>query len=60
VKPEVIKKITDILANNTEALGNAHPLFKGMDLKRLYNDIEVPYHDASKAYYDEKGIKESK
>jgi TRAP-type uncharacterized transport system substrate-binding protein len=60
VKPDVIKKIADILANNKEALGNAHPLFKGMDMTRLYNDIEVPYHDGAKAYYGEKGIKESK
>lgn len=60
VKPETIKKITDILATNKEALGNAHPLFKGMDLSRLYNDIEVPYADAAKAYYAEKGIKETK
>jgi TRAP transporter TAXI family solute receptor len=60
VKPEVVKKITDILANNKEALGNAHPLFKGMDLARLYNDIEVPYHDGAKAYFTEKGIKETK
>lgn len=60
VKPDVIKKITDIIANNKEALGNAHPLFKGMDLSRLYNDIEVPYHDGAKAYFTEKGIKETK
>ena len=60
VKPDVIKKITDILANNKEALGNAHPLFKGMDLTRLYNDIEVPYHDGAKTYYADKGIKETK
>jgi TRAP transporter TAXI family solute receptor len=60
VKPDVIKKITDILANNKEALGAAHPLFKGMDLSKLYNDIEVPYADGAKAYYAEKGIKETK
>jgi TRAP transporter TAXI family solute receptor len=60
VKPEVIKKITDIIATHKDALGNAHPLFKGMDLTRLYNDIEVPYHDGAKAYYAEKGVKETK
>jgi TRAP-type uncharacterized transport system substrate-binding protein len=31
-----------------------------MDLTRLYNDIEVPYHDGAKAYYAEKGVKETK
>ena len=60
VKPEIVKKIADIIANNKEALGNAHPLFKEMDLTRLYNDIEVPYQDGAKAYYAEKGIKETK
>ena len=60
VRPEVVSKITDILANNKGALGQAHPLFMGMDVARLYNDIEVPYHDGAKAYYGEKGIKETK
>jgi TRAP transporter TAXI family solute receptor len=60
VKPEVVKKITDILANNKDKLGAAHPLFKSMDVKRMFNDIEVPYHDGAKAYYAEKGIKETK
>ena len=60
VKPEVAKKITDILASNKDALGNAHPLFKAMDVARMYNDIDVPYHDAAKAYFGEKGIKETK
>jgi TRAP transporter TAXI family solute receptor len=60
VKPDVVKKIIDILASNKEALGSAHPLFKGMDIARMYNDIEVPYHDGAKAYFAEKGIKETK
>jgi len=60
VKPEMIKKITDILANQKSALAAAHPLFSGMDLARLYNDIEVPYHDGAKAYFADKGIKETK
>jgi hypothetical protein len=60
VKPEMIKKITDILATHKDALGASHPLFKEMDLKRLYSDIEVPYHDGAKAYYADKGIQEVK
>jgi hypothetical protein len=27
---------------------------------RMYNDIEVPYHDGAKDYFGEKGIKETK
>ena len=60
VKAEIVNKVTDILASNKDALGKAHPLFKAMDVARMYNDIEVPYHDGAKAYYSEKGIKESK
>jgi TRAP transporter TAXI family solute receptor len=59
VPADKIKKITDILANHKEALGNAHPLFKGMDPARVYTDIEVPYHDGAIAYYKDKGIKET-
>jgi uncharacterized protein len=60
IKPEVVKKITDILATHKDALGAAHPLFKEMDVARMFNDIEVPYHDGARAYYAEKGIKETK
>jgi TRAP-type uncharacterized transport system substrate-binding protein len=59
-KPEMVKKITDLIATNKDALGAAHPLFRGMDVKVLYSDIEVPYHDGAKGYYAEKGIKETK
>src|SRR5690242_3693150 len=58
VPADQIKKITEILATHKEALGNAHPLFKGMQAERIYSDIEVPYHDGAKAYFAEKGIKE--
>jgi TRAP transporter TAXI family solute receptor len=59
VKPELVKKITDILASNKDKLGAAHPLFRAMEVKRMFNNIEVPYHEGAKAYYAEKGIKET-
>lgn len=58
--PERVKQITDLIAGNKEALAAAHPLFRGMDVKAVYSNIDVPYHDGSKAYYAEKGIKEIK
>ena len=58
VPADQIKKITEILATHKDALGAAHPLFKGMQIQRIYSDIEVPYHDGAKAYFAEKGIKE--
>ncbi|HVV61994.1 MAG TPA: TAXI family TRAP transporter solute-binding subunit [Pseudolabrys sp.] len=54
------KKITELLATNKDALGASHPLFKSMEVNRMFTDIEVPYHDGAKAYYAEKGIKEVK
>jgi TRAP transporter TAXI family solute receptor len=58
VPADQIKKITEILATHKDALASAHPLFKGMQIQRIYSDIEVPYHDGAKGYFAEKGIKE--
>jgi hypothetical protein len=55
-----VKNITDIIATHKDALGASHPLFKSMEVNRMFTDIEVPYHDGAKAYYNEKGIKEGK
>ena len=55
-----VKQITDILATHKDALGASHPLFKSMEINRMFTDIEVPYHDGAKAYYAEKGLKETK
>jgi TRAP transporter TAXI family solute receptor len=57
---EKVKNILKILAENKDALGQAHPLFRGMEVGRLYNDIKVPYHDGALAYFKEAGIKETK
>jgi TRAP transporter TAXI family solute receptor len=54
------RKITEIIAANKKALGASHPLFKSLDPKRMYSDIDVPYADGAKAYYKDKGIQEAK
>jgi TRAP transporter TAXI family solute receptor len=56
---EKVKNIVKLLAENKEALAQAHPLFRGMQIDRLYNNIKVPYHDGAIAYFKEKGIKET-
>jgi len=58
VPADKIKTIADIVATNKDALAASHPLFKSMEVGRIYSDIDVPYHDGAKAYYDGKGIKE--
>jgi uncharacterized protein len=57
---ERVKQILKLIAENKDALGAAHPLFRGMDVGRLYNNIKVPYHDGAIAYFKEKGIAETK
>lgn len=56
---EKVKNILKILAENKDTLVQAHPLFRGMQTERLYNDIKVPYHDGAIAYFKEKDIKET-
>jgi TRAP transporter TAXI family solute receptor len=56
---EKVKNILKVLVDNKDALAEAHPLFRGMIVDRLYNDIKVPYHDGAIAYFKEKGIKET-
>jgi TRAP transporter TAXI family solute receptor len=60
VPAERIKTITRLIAENKDLLAGGHPLFKGMQVERLYTSIDVPYHPGAIAYYNEKGIKEVK
>lgn len=57
---EKVKTIVKILAENKDALAQAHPLFRSMEVGRFYNDIKVPYHDGALAYFKEAGVKETK
>ena len=36
----------------------AQPLFKELQVDRMYSAIDVPYHDGALAYFKEKSIKE--
>jgi len=54
-----VKTVIKIIAENKDALGQGHPLFRSMKQERFYNDIKVPYHDGAIAYFKEKGIKET-
>lgn len=54
-----IKTITKLIAENKDALAQGQVNFRGMETKRLYTDINVPYHPGSIAYYNEKGLKEA-
>jgi len=56
---ERVKAILKIVAENKDALGQGHPLFRAMKIERLHNNIKVPYHDGAIAYFKEKGIAET-
>jgi hypothetical protein len=59
VAPEKIKSVIRIIADNKDLLGQSQPLFKQLKPERMYNNIDVPYHDGAVAYYREQGIKET-
>ncbi len=59
VAPEKIKSIVRIVAENQDLLGQGQPLFKLLKPERMYNNIDVPYHDGAVAYYREQGIKQT-
>jgi TRAP transporter TAXI family solute receptor len=60
VAADRVKQITAIIAENKDALAQGQPLFKEMTTERLYNNFDVPFHPGAIAYFNEKGIKESK
>jgi TRAP transporter TAXI family solute receptor len=60
VKADRVKQITKLIAENKAALAAGQPNFRGLEVDRMYTDINVPYHDGAVAYYREKGIQEKK
>jgi len=60
VPADRVKKITAVIAENKDALATGQPLFKDMTQERLYNNFDVPFHPGAIAYFNEKGIKETK
>ena len=45
---------------NKDLLAQGQPLFKGMQIDRMFTDIDVTYHEGAIAFFREKGIKEVK
>jgi len=60
VPADKVKAVVRAIAENKEALAQGLPLFRGMKPERMFNLIDVPYHDGAIAYFREKGIQESK
>lgn len=51
-----VYKLTQVLAEQRDAMATGLPLFKDMDVKRMYRDISIPYHDGAIAYYKDKSV----
>ena len=60
VSVDLVKRITAIIAENRDALAQGQPLFKDMTTERLFSNFDVPFHPGAIAYFNEKGIKETK
>ena len=60
LKPERAKTIVRLIAENKDALAQGQPLFRQMEIERLFSQIDVPFHEGAVAYFREKGIKEGK
>lgn len=60
VPAERVKTVTRIIAENKDLLSQSQPLFRDMNVQRMYNDINVPYHEGALSYFREKGINETK
>jgi uncharacterized protein len=52
-----VKAVVQAIAENQDALGQGMPLFRAMKTARLFNNVDVPFHDGAVAYFNEKGIK---
>jgi TRAP transporter TAXI family solute receptor len=60
VKADRVKTITKLIAENKDMLAQGQPNFRGLDVKRMYKNIGVPFHEGAVVYYKERGIAETK
>jgi TRAP transporter TAXI family solute receptor len=51
-----VYKLTQVLAEQREAMAQSMALFNMMKVDRMNRDIAIPYHDGATAYYKDKSI----
>ncbi|HEV7416974.1 MAG TPA: TAXI family TRAP transporter solute-binding subunit, partial [Tianweitania sediminis] len=56
VPDEIIYAVTKALYENTETLGQVHPMGKQISADKALESVSVPVHPGAQKYYDEKGI----
>jgi TRAP transporter TAXI family solute receptor len=60
MKKDTVYKLTQVPFHKQSELAEGMPLFKQTDVKRLYRDIGVPYHEGAIAFYKDKGVELTK
>ena len=53
---DVIYAVTKALYENTETLGQVHPMGKQISLDRALESVSIPVHPGAQKYYDEQGV----
>ena len=56
---DLVHDLTSVLAENSEQMAGAVPLFRQLDPKQLWRDFGVPYHPGAIRYYEENGIEQT-
>lgn len=54
--PELVEKITEVIANHVDDLRTLHPLLKNLTMDKAVKDLGAPLHPGAKAFYEKKGI----
>ncbi|MBY6004956.1 TAXI family TRAP transporter solute-binding subunit [Salipiger bermudensis] len=56
VSDEIVYAVTKALYENTETLGNVHPMGKQISVEKALESVSIPVHPGAEKYYAEKGI----
>lgn len=56
VSDEIVYAVTKALYENTETLGNVHPMGKQISVEKALESVSIPVHAGAEKYYAEKGI----
>lgn len=58
VPEDLVYAVTKALYENTETLGQVHPMGKQISLDKALESVSIPVHPGAEEYYTEKGISE--
>ncbi|ASM74810.1 MULTISPECIES: TAXI family TRAP transporter solute-binding subunit [Roseobacteraceae] len=58
VSEDLIYSVTKALYENTETLGQVHPMGKQISIDKALESVSIPVHPGAAKYYAEKGISE--